>query len=227
MKRILFCLFVAIAAIVFAACTTTVNLLDENKLHDTSLLSGEPCPAPCWNHIIPGETSYRDAKVLIEDDGRFGGFEEIESEEENDPARGFRFAPAEQQICCQIVTFDGEMVHQIVLQLAPQMTLGQALEQHGEPVYLTGDAPSEDQASMALVWPDLPMVIFAFVAGAEGELSASSQVFMALYMTEAEMQSLIDSARLYVWEGYQPYAAYVDGDYDFIGENAPPEGEGN
>lgn len=225
MNRILLCLFAITAVFVAAACAPTVNLLDETKLHDTSLLSGEPCSAPCWNGIVPGETSYRDAKILIEDDGRFSNVEEMESEEDS-PARGFRFAPNESQACCQIVAREGEIVDSMLLQLAPRMALDQALEQYGEPKYLLGAESSDDQASVALIWPDVPMVVFAFVAGAaEGELSPTSEIFMLMYMTESEMRSLVDANRLYVWEGYLSYAAYMDGNYDFVGENAPLEGE--
>lgn len=225
MNRILLCLLAAVAVFVAVACAPTVNLLDETKLHDTSLLSGEPCSAPCWNGIVPGETSYRDAKILIEDDGRFSNVEEMESEE-GSPARGFRFSPSESQACCQIVAREGEVVDSMLLQLAPRMTLGPALDQYGEPKYLLGAESSGDQASVALIWPDVPMVVFAFVAGAaEGELSAASEIFMLMYMAEPEMRSLVDANRLYVWEGYQSYAAYMDGDYDFVGESAPLEGE--
>ena len=225
MNRILLCLFAAAAVFVAVACAPTINLLDETKLHDTSLLSGEPCSAPCWNGIVPGETSYRDAKILIEDDGRFSNVEEMESEEDS-PTRVFRFSPSEAQACCQIVAREGEIVDSMLLQLAPRMTLGPALDQYGEPKYLLGAESSDDQASVALIWPDVPMVVFAFVAGAaEGELSAASEIFMLMYMDEPAMQSLVDANRLYVWEGYQSYAAYMDGDYDFVGENAPLEGE--
>lgn len=225
MNRILLCLFAAAAVFVAVACAPTVNLLDETKLHDTSLLSGEPCSAPCWNGIVPGETSYRDAKILIEDDGRFSNVEEMESEE-GSLARGFRFSPSEAQACCQIVAREGEVVDSMLLQLAPRMTLGPALEQYGEPKYLLGAESSGDQASVALIWPDVPMVVFAFVAGAaEGELSAASELVMLMYMDEPAMRSLVDANRLYVWEGYQSYAAYMDGNYDFVGENAPLEGE--
>lgn len=71
MDRRLLLLFVAPIFIVLAACAPTINLLDENNLKDTSLLSGEPCEAPCWNGIVPGETSFRDAKIIVEDDVRF------------------------------------------------------------------------------------------------------------------------------------------------------------
>ena len=219
MNRILLCLFTVSIAVVFAACAPAANLLDETRLNDTSLLSGEPCAAPCWNGIVPGETSYRDARILIEDDERFGNIEEAEPQEDSS-LRVFLFAPNEAQQCCQVMSRDGEVVDSMMLLLAPTMTLGPVLEQYGEPEYLFGGESSEDQAYMALVWTDVPMVVYIFVAGAaEGELSAASEVFILMYMTEPEMQSLTNCLRSYVWEGYQSYADYADGDYDFVGQD--------
>ena len=224
MNRSVFILFAASMLLVFAACAPAVNLLDEtNKLNDTSLLSGEPCEAPCWNGIVPGETSYRDAKILIEDDPRFQNIEEAEPEE-NSSVRVFDFSSGEAQSCCRVVSRDGEVVDSLFLQLVPVMTLDAVLEQHGEPNYLLGNETSEDQAYMVLIWTDVPMVVFAFVAGAaEGELSATSEILISMYMAEAEMQLLTDCLSSYVWEGYQSFADYVDEDYDFVGQDVGNE----
>lgn len=223
MKRPVFILFAAALVFVFAACAPTVNLLDETRLNDTSFLSGEPCAAPCWNNIIPGETSYRDAKILVEDDGRFGNIDEPEPQE-GSSMRGFRFSANEEQVCCEILSMDGEVVDRLVLQLAPVMILGEALEKYGDPDYLLGDEVSEDQAYMALIWTDVPMIVFAFVAGAaEGELSPTSEIFNLMYVTKVEMQHLVDCASLYVWEGYLSYADYMDEDYDFVGADVGNE----
>lgn len=222
MNRSLLCLFAVFMAVVFAACAPTANLLDSSRLDDTSLLSGEPCQAPCWNGIVPGETSYRDAKILIEDDERFDNIQESETQEDSS-LRAFSFSVGEAQ-CCQIMSRDGDVIDSMFLQLAPVMALGPALEQHGEPDFLLGGEVSEEQAYMALIWNDVPMVIFVFVAGAaEGELSADSEIINLMYMSESEIQPVMDCAELYVWEGYQAYADYVDEDYDFVGPDAGNE----
>lgn len=222
MNRSLLCLFAVLMAVVFAACAPTANLLDSSRLDDTSLLSGEPCQAPCWNGIVPGETGYRDAKILIEDDERFDNIQESETQEDSD-LRAFSFSVGEVQ-CCQIMSRDGDVIDSMFLQLAPVMALGPALEQHGEPDFLLGGEVSEEQAYMALIWNDVPMVLFVFVAGAaEGELSADSEIINLMYMSESEIQPVMDCAELYVWEGYQAYADYVDEDYDFVGPDAGNE----
>lgn len=222
MNRSLLCLFAVLMAVALAACASAPNLLDDSRLDDISLLSGEPCEAPCWNGIVPGETGYRDAKILIEDDERFDNIQESEPQEDSS-LRAFSFSVGEVQ-CCQIMSRDGEMIDSMFLQLAPVMALGPALDQHGDPDFLLGGEVSEDQAYMALIWNDVPMVVFVFVAGAaEGALSADSEIINLMYMSESEIQPVMDCAKLYLWEGYQPYADYVDEDYDFVGQDADNE----
>lgn len=225
MNRRLFLMLIALIAMVVAACAPTVNLLDENNLKDTSLLSGEPCEAPCWNNIIPGETSFRDALIIVQDDARFVNVEEVEPDEETD-ARLFGFADGEgSNVCCQVLSEEGEIVDSMLFFLAPEMTLGEVTDKYGDPTYVLGEEVAEDQAIVFLVYPDVPIVIYAHVAGAQGELSSTSEIVGLLYLTEAGMERLVNGNRFYNWEGYQSYADYIDENYDFVGEDyeAPDE----
>jgi len=218
MNRRLLLLFAVLIAIVLAACAPPINLLDENNLKDTSLLSGEPCEAPCWNGIVPGETSFRDAKIIVEDDARFTNVEEVELEEATEE-RLFSFAEGEGNTCCQVLSETGDVIDSMLLFLAPEMTVGDIIDKFGDPTYLLGDAPAEDQAFMLLIFPDEPLVIYAFVAGAaEGEISGSSEIIGALYLTDEAMQRLIDNNSFYEWDGYQSFATYVDENFDFVGD---------
>jgi hypothetical protein len=225
MNRRLLLLFAVLTVIVLAACAPPINLLDENNLKDTSLLSDDPCAAPCWNGIIPGETSFRDAKIIVEDDGRYSNIEDVEPDEETE-ARLFGFSDGEANICCQILSEDGDIIDSMLLFLAPEMTLDSVIDKYGDPTYLIGDAPAEDQAFMLLVYPDVPLVVYAFVAGAaEGEISGSSEIIGTLYLTDEAMQRLIDNNSFYVWDGYQSFATYNDENYDFVGDDVGSEDE--
>ena len=223
MNRALFLLLVSLLAVVAVACSPEVRLLDDTKLKDLSLLSGDPCKAPCWNEIIPGETSYVDAKTIIEDDWRYQNIEEAEQQEGN-PARIFGFTPEEGQVCCQVFSRDGQTVTSMLLQLAPQMTLGPVMDAHGEPTYVGGDSPAADQAYMALVFEDVPMVVYAFVAGAEsGSLSSSSEIIGLMVMAQSEMDTLLSCSSLDSWAGFGTFSSYIDENYDYIGEHADDE----
>ncbi len=219
MYRRLVIILIALIALVLVACSPTVNLLDENNLKDTSLLSGEPCEAPCWNGITPGETTFRDAKILVEDDSRYSKVEEVTPEEETQE-RLFGFSDGEANVCCQIYSRDGDIVESMLFLLSPLMTLGEVVDKYGDPTYLTGEEVAEGQAIMFLLYPDVPIVLYAFVEGTEGTLSADSEIIGLLYMTETEIQQIIDSSRFYEWEGYQAFTAYIDENYDFIGSEA-------
>jgi hypothetical protein len=70
------------------------------------------------------------------------------------------------------------------------------------------------------VYPDVPIVLYAYVAGAAGDLTETSEIIGALYMTESEIQQIIDASQFYEWEGYQAFADYIDENYDFIGVDA-------
>ena len=223
MNRALFLFLVCMTAVVAVACSPEIRLLDDSKLKDLSLLSGEPCEAPCWNEITPGETSYVDAKTIIEDDWRYQNVEEAEQQEGN-PARIFGFTPEEGQVCCQVFSRDGQTVTSMLLQLAPQMTLGPVMDAHGEPAYVGGDSPAADQAYMALVYEDVPMVVYAFVTGAEsGMLSSSSEIIGVMVMAQSEMDTLLSCSSLYDWAGFQSFSNYIDDNYDYVGEHADDE----
>ena len=93
------------------------------------------------------------------------------------------------------------------------MTLGQLIDTHGAPPYLTGQEFTSDQAVGSLVYPDQLMVVYVFIEGTEtGEFKADSQIIGMLYMTQDQMDTLMETAELHGWEGYQSYKTYMDSD---------------
>lgn len=210
--------FLLLLTLALAACAGEVNLLDETKLKDTSLLSGEPCEAPCWNGITPGETSYRDAEVTLKSAGRFKITQEVEPEGD-EPGRGLLFADGDNADCCQLISSDGETVSLLWLQLAPTMTYGPVFDKYGEPEYIAGHQVSQEQGFALIVYPDIPMVIYAFIQNPqEGALSVNSQILSVLYMAESEKENMYTCARLHFWQGFQSFSEIADEDYDLVGD---------
>jgi hypothetical protein len=224
MRRCLLIALVLFAVLALVACAPNVNLLDETKLQDTSLLSGEPCEAPCWNGISPGETSYRDAKLILEGDERFTIKEESEAEDDN-PGRVFTFGEGENDSCCQVISRDGETITSFLLQVAPSMTFGPVYDKYGEPAFVGGHQVSEEQAYVVLVYPDIPLVIYAFVAGGEqGEVSVRNKIIGVMYMADEEMQQLLTCAQLNYWNGFQSLSAYAGTEeFDYVGSGVGDE----
>ena len=199
--------------LVLVACSPATVLIDEKLLQDDSLLSGEPCAAPCFRGITPGESSWVDALTIIEDDAEF------ENLQKQGPAEGETVIQlswrqgADAPDCCQMVTEDGETVELIFLRTAPDHSLGQLIDVYGEPAWLTGQEFGEDQAVMSLVYPDVPMIIYVFVPGAaDGELHAASELVGSLYLAADSVELFLQTAELHAWEGYGSYRYYMDGE---------------
>ena len=198
-----------------AACAPPPALRDDTLLHDDSLITGEPCAAPCFRGITPGETRLSNALTIIEDDSEFTNIQTQGPEDDNPVVQVSWQQGEEGQPCCQLVAQDGETVSLMFLRTAPDHVLSEFIEAHGEPEYLAGQDFTEDQAIMSLVYPDVPMIVYAFVEGAAaGELSATSEIIGVLYVVEEDMNLLLETTELHEWEGYQPFATYMEGELE-------------
>jgi hypothetical protein len=199
--------------LVTAACSPPPELRDNSLLHDTSLITGTPCSAPCWQNITPGQTKWSDALTVVQDNSTMD-----DPTLQNDPNGSAVVAEWQEkggQSCCQMFSKDGSTVSIILLRTAPTMTLGQVIDKYGAPPYLLGSTFTDDQAIMNLVYPDIPMVVYGFVAGAaNGRLSASSEIVAVMYLTQEDMDLLLKTSNLHEWAGYQPYAFYDQRAFD-------------
>ncbi len=214
---------ILLATFVIAGCAPQIELLSEQYLQDTSLISGEPCGAPCWRNITPGETRWTEALTRVQDDATLADVQEQSNEDSAEVA--ITFQNRDGVPCCLLYSQDGQFVDQILLQVAPQMTVGQVIETYGEPTYVSGtddenaQGLSPEQASLAMYYPEQQTVVYAFVEGREnGVLSEQSPIFAVLHVRADDMDEVIAGSGLYVWEGYQAYSAYIDGSYDVTPE---------
>ncbi|MCK6578207.1 MAG: hypothetical protein L6Q98_08910 [Anaerolineae bacterium] len=216
---------IAVLLVLVAACSPPPPLRDDAMLRDESLVSNEPCAAPCWNNIIPGETSWRDALILIEDDPNLNDPTTRETDDELYPdAVVAEFQRTDGSACCQLISLDGETVTTVFLRLAPGVTVGEVLGNLGVPAYLAVSPYSDDppQALANLVFPESSTVIYAFVAGAAaGEINEDSEVIGALYITPNDMDDLLTGSSLHVWEGYNTYKYYDEGEFEITPEPTP------
>lgn len=202
-----------LVAVVVAACQPPPVLRDDGFLQDTSLLTGDPCEAPCWQGIIPGETSWRDAITMIEDNPEYTDFETVQDDQSE--AELINFNDGDGPQCCRIITDDGETVSAILTLLAPQMQLGDVIDKFGEPAYVTGGDVSPDQTLLSVLFPDVPLVVYVFGAGTEnGELTPASEIIDAIYMDDAGMEELVTATNLYNWEGYVALSTLLDENFD-------------
>jgi len=202
---------------VSAACAPAPQLLNEEYLRDDSLITGDPCEAPCWQDLTPGETSWEDARAYVEEAG-FTDVEHSVSEEEGVNSEAVSFGATEGQPCCYIYTQEGETVDRIWLLLAPQILLDDVIDQYGDPEFIQAEDFPGSQALVALLYPDVPIVVYAYSASiAEGELTPASDVIGVLHLSDAEMQTVLEYESRYFWEGYGLLSEVIDGEFDVTG----------
>lgn len=202
-------LLLAAVLMTVAACAPSQELRNESFLVDSSLVTENPdCSAPCWRGITPGITEWSRAVTILEDQPDITDVK-IESNEESGELAA-TFQRRDGVPCCLLYSKDGTLVDQMLLQLAPQNTLGQVISNFGEPSYFNGTEVDERQAAAALFYPTRGLVIYAFVEGASGSLSASSEIFAALYLSQTDMDLVIETSTLQAYDGYKAFADYLD-----------------
>ena len=182
------------------------SLLNDRLLDDTSLLTGEPCAAPCWQDITPGETSYEDALARLE------ALESVTNIQADDLA--ITFAGTENYACCQLISDDNGLISTILLQLRPQMQLGDAVAKLGEPTYVLGQPFSDAEAMLIQVYPERAMILYVMVPGVDGQLLESSPIVATMYITADQMNQLVASTPMDHWKGFLTYGDYMDGEFD-------------
>src|SRR5690606_9321114 len=103
--------------------------------------------------------------------------------------------------------------------------IGQAIETLGEPTYVSGtdnenaQGLSPEQASLALYYPEQQTVVYACLEAKQNRtMTEQTPVFARPYVRPQDMDEVIAGSALYNWEGYQAYAAYIDGNYDVTPE---------
>lgn len=175
-------------------------------LNDFSLVTNEPCAAPCWNGITPGETRWSEALTILEDDPRLTDPQSQAAQE--GPAIGAQWGKADGDMCCQMVSEDGQTVSFVSLSFAPEMRLSGVLGAQGRPTYALGAPVTDDQAVVYLFYPERSFIVVTFVAGASAELTPDSEVIGALYATEKDMDLTIKTSKLHAWQGYAPFSVY-------------------
>lgn len=184
-----------------------ISLLNDNFLDDDSLISTESCGIPCWQNIIPGETSLDEARTIIEE------IEAVTIVQDTDA--GIAFTVTESDICCQVLVESGTTtVNAIILQLAPNITLGQVIEMHGEPTFVSGEPYSSSEAIFTLFYVDLGTIMNVHVEGENGQLGDDSLIISSIYVEEGLMSSVVTQNPLDNWKGYLTYNEYMDGEFD-------------
>jgi hypothetical protein len=200
---------IALPVLFVAACAPPPELRDPNLIQDDSLATSDPCAAPCWRGITPGVTTWSDALTILEDDATLT--DPVVQEDEASEAKAAEFQQVDGTAGSgNIFTKDGETVSIVFVRLAPTLLVEDLFATHGEPTYAVGSPFSEDQAIVNLIYPDVPMVVYAFVPGESGSVDEVSELIGALFMTAEDMELLVSTSNLHAWEGFATFETYAN-----------------
>ena len=121
---------------------------------DQGLVTGEPCAAPCWQHITPRVTTYQEASGLLKNNPLVKG----ESLDLTSLDYMWWQSSASSPGVNGWISFRDGLVNQITVDLEYPLTVGQVIALLGEPdyvgvqPYLYPDAPAPPCDSLTLVW---------------------------------------------------------------------------
>lgn len=185
------------------------SLRNEGFLIDETLfITDESCSLPCWRGIKPGATVWNEAVAILQDQA---DLTEIRVEDNTQTGeKAVTFQRVGGIPCCLLYSATGEVIEQILLQLSSTYRLETVIESLGEPLYFNGVEVDETQAVAALFYPARDIVIYAFVAGTEGDLMPESEVFAILILAPSDMQEVLNTSTLQAYDGYKSFADYMD-----------------
>ncbi len=205
-KKVL--IYVLPLVLLVSACLPQPTLRSELFLDDRSLVTFDPCGAPCWEDIIPGRSSWEASLEWVRSDERFAN---VEVNEQNEFVEVVWQKAGSEQFCCRLVgNAEQDTVEFLFLALSPQTVVAEVLEEYGDPTYVVAQPFTDAEVVVQLLYPDIPMVIWVLVGDAQSSLLANSEVVALLYMTMEQMDLIIQTNELQGWEGYQPFTAYQE-----------------
>ncbi|MDQ7027631.1 MAG: hypothetical protein Q9P01_22050 [Anaerolineae bacterium] len=192
---------IIVIVLLITACAPVLELRNDAYFQDTSLVDGEPCFAPCWRNLTPGETTWDEAEATLPTFEDVSNIKRVRNRDTGEEIYNFHYGEGPQ--CCRIYTRDGSTLASLLLLVAPEMSLDAVIEQYGEPQYIQATDITDDQSFVTLVYVDVPMLLYIFAGGVtDGEISADSEVIGTVYMAPSEMTALLNETAMFTWNSY-------------------------
>ncbi len=186
-----------------AGCGTPPPLQSDKYLKDTSLLSDDPCAAPCFHGIVPGKSSFTDAVSKLKAESAFTNV----TTQDKPPQASWSTSAGE--ACCQVTADqDTGVVNALLVKVAPNMTLKQVTEKYGDPKYVYTVDYTADEVAVAVIFPEKGIVTWVTPGNDKGTVDGASKVVIVLYINPADWDKVLSTATLQGWNGFQSYQAY-------------------
>lgn len=171
-----------------------------------SLVSGEPCDAPCWNGITPGKTTYEEGKEIIEGIRQFVDVNEQRAPEQD--AVLLTWLTFDGYDCCQLYSETGELVDELFIINTSALPLGDVVETVGQPSNALALVTDDGDTIVNVFYTDLNVLLYVFVPESIEALSAESDVIGASYVSTERMEELMADLQPSEWEGLEALESY-------------------
>ncbi len=207
---------IALMAVIFVWPWRLARL--RNALVDDSLLSDIPCAAPCWQGIVPGETSRSQAMRILENSPYVRGDSLKEAGTSvaggatwwwNLPGR--RLQPS--------ILWQDDIVQEITLGLTYDLTVDQIVSKFGPPESLdlgAGGVPEHPYWIVDLYYPDVGIQFKAYTSESSDLLEPSTEVGVAIYFAPSSLKERVVDIYSYrddvsdVMNLMRPWSGYGD-----------------
>ena len=172
---------------------------------DTSLLTDDPCRAPCWNNIIPGVSGEDEVRAQLQDASFVKeGTLEYELTEERGIQLGFFYWQARSEHYNRVYLRDGKVLR-IQIMIDHDRTLGEAVDKFGPPEGVFADIYRESYR-VEFYYPTqgiefesnmLPVDRQVYLGDGKGILQEDMKVTRAIYFAPTSMDGMVSEAYLY------------------------------
>lgn len=191
-------------------------------LVDDSLFSDIPCAAPCWQGIVPGETSRSQAIQILEDSPyiQAESIQEAGTSEEGGATWWWRIPGRRLQ---PSIWWENDIVQEITLGLTYDLTVGQVVAKFGSPDALhlsTGGVPEHPYWIVDLYYTERGIQFKAYTPEFSDVIEASTEVGVVIFfipcsleervvdiycegnenLTQCDASSIVNS--MHLWRGY-------------------------
>lgn len=185
-------------AIVLAVLTTACDAeLGPRLPADRSVTTGDPCPPPCWQGIVPAETSREAAEAMLRA-SPFVWQEEIWTDGDNENG-AMRFTSAGSSRWGEsYVNWREGVVWSIGLAIGFPLGAAEVIDRFGEPEAVRSEFEGDPEHPQWVVWfyyPHRGVIFDLRIVGLDTTLRPSTPVARVLYTPPSDLERMIN----HVW----------------------------
>ncbi len=175
------------------------------------VVTGEPCAAPCWNAIIPGETAWANAVGIVQNAPETVRFQEFDADEATDRVGLQWEAVNSSQPSLIVSSEDGSLVDVIVIQSTEELTIGDLFGAQGEPASARAQQDQQGYVFINLIYPEISTVVVALAdqdAGGAAVLTDASSVLAVQFFSPSFLEENLAQSPGVEWTGLDALETY-------------------